>query len=103
MNSVEELVSYGIGKETAFMMIECYQKRIGTENGDYKIIDISYNPHTKSRIIKLKCVACGDTIQREMINGRNKWNELIKTCYKCRKERQNAELKKISKNKKRLT
>nr|DAU27661.1 MAG TPA: hypothetical protein [Caudoviricetes sp.] len=102
MNSVEELVSYGIGKETASMMIECYQKRIGTENGDYKIIDISYNPHTKSRIIKLKCVACGDTIQREMINGRNKWNELIKTCYKCRKERRNAELKKSRKIKKDL-
>ena len=37
-----------------------------------------------------------------MINGRNKWNELIKTCYKCRKERRNAELKKSRKIKKDL-
>lgn len=44
MNSVEELVSYGISKENISQMIESYQKRIDTVNGDYKIIDISYNP-----------------------------------------------------------
>ena len=54
MNSVEELVSYGISKENISQMIESYQKRIGTVNGDYKIIDISYNPYTKARVVKLK-------------------------------------------------
>ena len=52
MNSVEELVSYGISKENISQMIEFYQKRIGTINGDYKIIDISYNPPTKARVVK---------------------------------------------------
>lgn len=64
MNNVEELVSYGIGKETASRMLETYQKRIGTVNGDYKIIDISYNPPTKSRVVKLKCITCGDDFVR---------------------------------------
>ena len=100
MNSVEELVSYGISKENISQMIESYQKRIGTVNGDYKIIDISYNPYTKARVVKLKCVTCGNEIQRGMIKGRNKWSELIKTCPKCRKKRRNAELEKSRKIKK---
>lgn len=102
MNSIEELVSYGIGRETASRMIETYQKRIGIVNGDYKIIDISYNSLTKARIVKLKCLTCGDETQREMIKGRNKWSELIKTCPKCRKERQDAKLEKSRKDKKDL-
>lgn len=102
MNSVEELVSYGISKENISQMIESYQKRIGTVNGDYKIIDISYNPYTKARVVKLKCVTCGNEIQRGMIKGRNKWSELIKTCPKCRKKRRNAELEKSRKIKKDL-
>lgn len=55
MNSVEELVSYGISKENISQMIESYQKRIDTVNGDYKIIDISYNPYTKARGCKDAC------------------------------------------------
>ena len=102
MNSVEELVSYGISKENISQMIESYQKRIDTVNGDYKIIDISYNPYTKARVVKLKCVTCGNEIQRGMIKGRNKWSELIKTCPKCRKKRRNAELEKSRKIKKDL-
>lgn len=102
MNSVEELVSYGISKENISQMIESYQKRIDTVNGDYKIIDISYNPYTKARVVKLKCVTCGNEIQRGMIKGRNKWSELIKTCPKCRKKRRNAELEKSRKVKKDL-
>lgn len=102
MNSIEELVSYGIGRETASRMLETYQKRIGIVNGDYKIIDISYNPPTKARVVKLKCITCGDEIQCEMIKGRNKWSELIRTCSKCRKERRDAEFEKIQKDKKDL-
>lgn len=102
MNSVEELASYGISKENIAQMIKSYQKRIGTVNGDYKIIDISYNPSTKARVVKLKCVACGDEIYREMIKGRNKWSELIKTCPRCREKKRNAELEKKRKNKENL-
>lgn len=52
MNNVEELVSYGISKENISQMIKSYQKRIGTVNGDYKIIDISYNPYNIPEAIK---------------------------------------------------
>lgn len=102
MNSIEELVSYGIRKENVSRMIESYQKLVGTVNGDYEIIDISYNPIAKARMVKLRCTTCGDEIQREIVKGRNKWSELIKTCSKCREKRRNAELEKNEKIKKDL-
>ena len=83
MNSVKELVSYGIDEKTANNMIANFQSKVGTINGDYEIVDIAFHPGTRIRTVTLKCTKCGEIIYRDMICGRNKWCELIKTCKKC--------------------
>lgn len=85
MNNLQELVSHGIEKSTAINMLDGYSKRIGTMNGIYCIKDIEYDFSSKGKIVTLQCSKCGKTITRVMINGRNKWSELIKTC-ECQKE-----------------
>lgn len=59
MNSVKELVSYGIDEKTANNMISIFQSKVGTINGDYKIVDITFRPGTRIRTVTLKCTKCG--------------------------------------------
>lgn len=87
MNSIEDLVSHGIGISTAEKMIEDYKSRLGQMNGIYEIIDIRYDFSVKGKIVTLKCSYCGDIIARTLITRRNKWSELIKDCGNCRQER----------------
>lgn len=102
MNSVEELVSYGIDEKTANNMIANFQSKVGTINGDYEIVDITFHPGTRIRKVALKCTKCGETIYRDMICGRNKWSELIKTCKKCKITEKNKAVEKFQKSKKDL-
>lgn len=95
MNSVEELVSYGIDEKTANNMIANFQSKVGTINGDYEIVDITFHPGTRIRKVALKCTKCGETIYRDMICGRNKWSELIKTCKKCKITEKNKAVEKF--------
>ena len=90
MNSLNELVSHGISISTAEKMIEEYKRRIGTMNGIYEITDITYDFTEKGKDVTLRCTQCGKVIHRMMINGRNKWSELIKTCD-CQKEQKKRE------------
>lgn len=99
MNNLNELVSHGIDKVTAEKMLCDYQRRIGSVNGDYKIIDISYNYEIRGKIVTLKCMSCGNVITRTMINGRNKWSELIKTCNECKKKRKTIISENVEKEK----
>lgn len=85
MNSIENLINYGIDKANAQRMIDSYNSLIGTMNGVYEITDINYIGN-KTRVISLKCSLCGNEIKRTMINGRNKMSELIKSCP-CQKKR----------------
>lgn len=103
MNSLDELISYGINDSTAKRMLENYKNRIGGINGVYEIVDITYDPNIKGRILTLKCTECGKIVYRTMINGKNKWSELIKTCECCKEKDSNKEeLEKILKIKKDL-
>lgn len=104
MNNLQELVSHGIEKSTAQRMIDGYSKRIGTMNGIYRITDITYDFSNHGRVVTLECTGCGKTIARLMVNGRNKWSELIKTCD-CEKERERIrkiEVKKQESNEKKI-
>lgn len=84
MNTIEELLNNNIDLHTAEMMLNEYQKRIGTMNGVYKITDINYDFNIRGKIVTLECQECGKVIYRTMISGRNKWSELIKSC-ECQK------------------
>lgn len=97
MNSVKELVSYGIDEKTANNMIANFLNKVGTINGDYEIVDITFHPGTRVRKVTLKCTKCGETIYRDMICGRNKWSELIKTCKKCKIAKKNNAAEKSKK------
>ena len=103
MNTMQELLDNNIDLYTATMMLNEYSKRIGTMNGVYKIIDINYDFNIRGKIVTLECQECGEVIYRTMINGRNKWSELIRSCecQKAKKEyAKKAESEKISKMKK---
>lgn len=102
MNSVKELVSYGIDEKTANNMIANFQSKVGTISGDYEIVDITFFPGTRIRKVALRCTKCGETIYRDMICGRNKWSELIKTCKKCKVAEKNNAAEKSRKIKKEL-
>lgn len=78
MNTIEDLMNHGIDRYTAERMLEDYKKRIGTMNGVYEIIDINYDFDERGRDATLQCSGCGKIIHRMMIQGRNKWSELIK-------------------------
>lgn len=102
MNDINELVSHGINIKTAQRMIDNYKEKIGTINGDFEIIDINYDFGSSSKDITLKCCKCGKIIHRTMINRKNKWSELIKTCYDCKNERKILEIKKTEEEKRNL-
>lgn len=100
MNTIEDLMNHGIERYTAERMLEDYKKRIGTMNGVYKIIDINYDFNERGRDITLQCSGCGKIIHRIMINRRNKWSELIKTCKDCEDRKRKDDLEKSEKRKK---
>lgn len=100
MNTLENLVHNGIDVNTAQNMLENYSSKIGTVNGVYEIIDITYDFEQHGRDVALRCTKCRRIIHRMMISGRNKWSELIKSCPCEKEERRRAEAEKIEKNKK---
>ena len=95
MNTLQSLIDNGIELYTAQSMIDNYSSKINTMNGIYIITDITYNFDIKGKDVTLKCTECGREIHRIMINGRNKWSELIKTCP-CQKEKKMKEQEAIS-------
>ena len=95
MNTFQNLIDNGIEPSAAQDMIDGYSKRIGTMNGVYKIIDITYDFTERGKDVTLKCSLCGREIHRMMISGRNKWSELIKSCP-CQKERKEEEERAVS-------
>ena len=103
MNSLDNLVDNGIDIKTACRMLEEYSNRINTMNGIYRVIDINYDFSIRGKDVTLQCSECGKIIHRTMVNGRNKWSELIKSC-ECQKEKkrlqQKAEFEKSQKIKK---
>lgn len=99
MNSLHDLVQHGIDRHIAENMLKDYQNRIGTMNGIYEIMDINYDFSIKGKDVTLKCSECGKIIHRTMINGRNKWSELIKSCV-CQKERKRRDFENSEKIKK---
>lgn len=92
MNTFQNLIDNGIDPHTAQDMLDGYSKRIGTMNGVYEITDITYDFTERGKDVTLKCSLCGREIHRMMISGRNKWNELIKSCP-CQKARKVEEEK----------
>lgn len=84
MNTIKELLDNNIDLHTAEMMLNDYEKRIGTMSGVYKITDINYDFNIRGKIVTLECQECSKVIYRTMISGRNKWSELIKSC-ECQK------------------
>jgi hypothetical protein len=80
MNTLDNLLDNGIEYHTAIRMLDSYSKKINTMNGIYNIIDINYDFNVRGKNITLQCSECGKTINRLMINSRNKWSELIKGC-----------------------
>lgn len=80
MNTFQNLIDNGIEPRTAQDMLDGYSKRIGTMNGIYEIIDITYDFTERGKDVMLKCSMCSREIHRIMISGRNKWSELIKSC-----------------------
>lgn len=100
MNNINELVSHGINIKTAQRMVENYRSKIGTKNGDFEIVDINYDYENHNKDITLKCFKCGNVIHRIMVNGKNKWNELIKICLNCNEKKKNIEFEKFQKEKK---
>lgn len=100
MNTIGDLMNHGIDRYTAERMLEDYKKRIGTMNGVYKIVDIKYDFNERGKDITLQCSSCGKIIHRMMIQGRNKWSELIKTCKDCEDRKRKDDLGKSEKRKK---
>lgn len=102
MNTIQQLVENGIDETTAMSMIAGYQRRIGTRNGIYIIRDITYDFDIRGKDIELECIECGNVLHRIMINGRNKWSELIKKCPCQNEKSKKAEFEKNLKKQKDL-
>lgn len=99
MNTVEELVNvYGIHESTAQKMIEDYSRRIGSENGDFRITDITYKGF-QTRDIEMTCMSCGQVIHKDFSPGKNKWSELRKNC-ECKEpdSKKSQKIKKVLRN-----
>lgn len=100
MNTLENLLDNGMEIYNAEKMLNTYRAKIGTMNGIYQITDITYNFEQRGRDVTLKCSKCGREIHRIIINKKNKWSELIKSCP-CEKEvKQKAKAEKVLQEKK---
>lgn len=100
MNTLQNLIDNGIEPHTAQDMLDGYVKRVGTMNGIYEIIDITYNFSERGKDVTLKCSLCGRQIHRMMISGRNKWSELIKSCPCQKAEKARIEKEEFEKSEK---
>ena len=80
MNTFQNLIDHGIEPYTAQEMLNKYSKRIGTMNGVFEVIDITYDFKERGQDVTLKCSLCGREVHKLMISGRNKWRELVKRC-----------------------
>lgn len=100
MNTFQNLIDNGIEPHTAQDILDGYSKRIGTMNGIYEITDITYDFTERGKDVTLKCSLCGREIHRMMISGRNKWNELIKSCPCQKAEKARVEKEEFEKSKK---
>ena len=83
MNTIENLITeYGIDKSTAAMMLDNYEKRIGTRKGDFEITDVEFIGN-RNRRVYLACAYCGVKEERVVRD----WDHLRKVKCSCRKER----------------
>lgn len=83
MNTLSNLqTEYGFRISTARMMIESYQKRIGSRKGDFEITDVTFiGDNTKE--VELTCTYCGEVVIRRVKN----FEHLRKVKCECRAER----------------
>lgn len=100
MNTLENLLENGIGYKTACNMLQGYSKKIGTDNGVYRIVDITYNFKKRGKDVILCCSKCGRKIHFLMNSSRNEWGRLIKSCPCEKVEKEKTKLEKLEKNKK---
>lgn len=85
MNTLSNLTTeYGISESNANRMLRMYVERIGSENGDYEITDITYVGEG-NKIVEETCRFCGTKIERRFNGIKNKWSELQRNCP-CQKE-----------------
>lgn len=86
MNTYAELVlEYGMNDYNAQKTLAVCNERIGTQNGDYVITDVTYIGNG-TKDVEEKCVHCGNVIHRKMVNRKNKWSELQRVCD-CQREK----------------
>lgn len=85
MTTVQELIDkYGIDKSNAQRMVEQYEKKVGTEHGEFLITDITYKGN-QVREIELTCRKCNTKLIKTFTHE-NKWRDLIHHCPECRRE-----------------
>lgn len=97
MNTVSELhEKYGFDKQTAGMMVENYEKKIGKRSGDYEITDITYVGENTKRT-ELTCVYCGSVEYRNV----KKWEKLRKVKCDCQREKAKMEREEAAEKEKR--
>lgn len=82
MNTLEELISFGLSETQAKSNLDNCKTHIGQVNGDFEITDVTYLD-SRERDIELTCMYCGAVIHKLFLSGRNKWCELQKCCV-CR-------------------
>ena len=86
MNTYAELISeYGMNDYNAQKMLAVCNERVGMQNGDYVITDVTYIGNG-TKDVEEKCVHCGNVIHRKMVSRKNKWSELQRVCD-CQREK----------------
>ena len=79
MNTIDDLISFGVSGPTAERMLSGYKNHIGETHGCNKVTDINYIGNGE-RDIELTCTLCGAKYHKIFRGSSNKWNELRKTC-----------------------
>lgn len=80
MNTRQELYDMGLEDLAVNQILKMQQKHVGEMHGINKITDITYVGIGGNSVIELTCTACGAKRTKDFRRGRNKWNELAKTC-----------------------
>lgn len=81
MNTIEELMGMGLNRHNADKILESYNKKVGSEHGDFAVADMTYLGNSTCEVV-LECKNCGTKLIKHMKTGskRTKWERMQQIC-----------------------
>ena len=87
MTTIVELLEMGLNQYNAEKVLESYSRRIGTEHGDFTVVDMTYLGNSACDV-EMRCRFCGKSLHKTIYTNRSKktkWCRVQNVC-ECTKQ-----------------